>query len=182
MGTHYSTCFNVQAMMRWAKDVADEIKNYSQEHDLYPILVYSGMSGISHATYLATYLKTNFTHVYIRKNEEKSHGKQVEHNIDEYFFYSNSQYDKFNKDNCFIVFVDDFVSKFNTFNHCIKYLSKEDWIEDVDNIKIMFALYSMTHLREVVGLTEFRIDDNLTVKHVKEAVNKRNKSMVENDK
>ena len=182
MGTHYSTCFNVQAMMRWAKDVADEIKNYSKEYDLYPILVYSGMSGISHATYLATYLKTNFTHVYIRKNEEKSHGEQVEHNIDEYFFCLNKNYDKFNKDNCFIVFVDDFISKFKTFDYCMKRLSEQDWIEDVDNIKIMFALYSMEHLRKVAVITELKIDDNLTVKQLMEAVNKYNKSMAENDK
>lgn len=75
--SHYSCGLNPSYMKAWASKKAAQIKKListKTNKEYLPVLLYSGMSGINHATYLAsalTDLSVNFGQVYVRKKNEK---------------------------------------------------------------------------------------------------------------
>ena len=149
MSTHYSSAFNAQAMIKWAHGESLKIKQYAVNNNLHPILVYIGMSGVAHASYLAQALvkeKVNFMQIYVRKKNEKSHSThRIEHNI--YDFVDHNIKDGLNRNNCFIVFVDDFIDRFNSFFYAMHQVIKASpFIENCKEINIMFSLYSYGRL------------------------------------
>ena len=102
--THYSMAMLPKVMMKWARTEAKKIKCLlDKKQNLgFPVLIYSGMSGINHAAYLSAALtrqKVSFGQIYVRKETEKSHGRPIEytHNLN-------------NAGDHFFIFVDDFIS------------------------------------------------------------------------
>lgn len=103
--SHYSLAQKPAQLSEWAKSIAEDIINHKIES---PVLVYSGMSGISSATAISLNLHAlgcNHGMVYIRKQGEMSHGSPVEHE------HTSS------KDRTYI-FVDDFLDYCSTLNYC----------------------------------------------------------------
>lgn len=79
--THYSLAQEPPMLIAWAREAAEKLIAATPEGSA-PILCYSGMSGVAHATALSVALynrgHTNFGMVYARKENEKSHGAPVE--------------------------------------------------------------------------------------------------------
>ena len=152
MSTHYSSAFNAQAMIKWAHGESLKIKQYAVNNDLHPILVYIGMSGVAHASYLAQALvkeKVNFMQIYVRKKNEKSHSThRIEHNIYDFVDLNIEDGVLLNRNNCFIVFVDDFVDQFNSFFYAMDQVIKASpSMENFKEINIMFSLYSYGRMK-----------------------------------
>lgn len=105
--SHYGESLDSTAMLSWAKKSAETMfYNYESNKDIYYVLCYRGMSGIVAATNLSnalTVLEVPHGKCYVRKEEEKSHGNQVERaNL------PSSQYMPT------FVFVDDFIDSGDT--------------------------------------------------------------------
>lgn len=117
--SHYSLAQKPKQLLKWAENIAIDI--YLREIQ-YPVLVYRGMSGISAATALSLQLHIlGIDHgmVYVRKDEEQSHGRLIER---EPF---NNDYDPT------FIFVDDFVSSGATKLDCIRKISNCGWWPDL---------------------------------------------------
>lgn len=92
MGTHYSNVQNPESLQRRAKAWADEVikeckSKVTDKQNLFPVFVYRGMSGIGSATGLMLALynidpEFKFGMVYVRKEEEQSHGSRIEYQMD----------------------------------------------------------------------------------------------------
>jgi hypothetical protein len=139
--THYSLAFKPEQLSSWAKSLAEDINDLRKDvNTIYPILVYSGMSGVSAATAISLSLTKEFScphgMVYVRKKEEISHGKDIEHSILSLGIYPKRVW----------IFVDDFIDGANTINYCFNqckasfhginqfdYLAvqRESWGEDI---------------------------------------------------
>lgn len=110
--SHYSLALNPRAIRAWAKREAVFLEKAINKNfpGCRPVLVYSGMSGISHASCLA-YALLNLgiecKQIYVRKKNEESHGNRIETSN----FNRNHKY--------VLVFVDDFIGGGITLNHCI---------------------------------------------------------------
>lgn len=82
MGTHYAPSQDPETLLDWANKSADAI---IRELDCHVVLCYGGLSGTSMATalMLALHMK-KYKHpvgmAYVRKPDEKSHGREVESN------------------------------------------------------------------------------------------------------
>jgi uracil phosphoribosyltransferase len=77
-GAHYGESMDPHHMMTWAARVAE---HFEEKHRVIPILVYRGMSGIATATHLSVALENrdiNHGMIYVRKDEERSHGSDIE--------------------------------------------------------------------------------------------------------
>lgn len=112
--SHYSLAQKPKDLLKWAEAIAIDI--YVREIK-YPVLVYRGMSGISAATALSLQLHilgVEHGMVYIRKENEKSHGNDVEKEID------RSKHHDFK-----FIFVDDFVASGETKRECINKIIDE---------------------------------------------------------
>lgn len=72
----------------WAEFVLSESRTKAtKKQKLFPVFVYTGMSGIGSATGLMLAIHAEdpdfqFGMVYVRKPEEKSHGSRIEHQMD----------------------------------------------------------------------------------------------------
>lgn len=102
--SHYSLAQKPAQLSEWAKAICEDIINRKITN---PVLVYSGMSGISSATAISLTLHAlGYQHgmVYIRKQNEVSHGQSVE-------------WENIGKDRTYI-FVDDFLDECKTLNYC----------------------------------------------------------------
>lgn len=92
MGTHYSNVQNPASLAKraaaWAEFVMKESKaKITGKKNLFPVFVYRGMSGIGSATGLMLAIHAidpdfQFGMVYVRKEEEESHGSRIEHQLD----------------------------------------------------------------------------------------------------
>lgn len=106
--THYSAALEPQKLYCAATDIVRRLSKFLNNTKAMPILVYQGMSGVSHATMLAHCLtEQNIAcgMIYVRKANEQCHGSEIECNIPAsktYAFY----------------FVDDFVETAETFIRC----------------------------------------------------------------
>ena len=111
--THYSLAQNTKMLKVWAARMSLSVL----DRGIYqPVLVYSGMSGIAAATALSIALDNigvQFGMIYVRKENEKSHGHVTEYEIPEGF------------DSCTYIFVDDFICEGDTRNWCESKLDGE---------------------------------------------------------
>jgi len=91
MGSHYSNVQNPETVgpcaEAWAKHLIKKLKPKTGEQKKYPVLVYTGMSGIGAATVLMMKLHGldpdfKFGMMYVRKDHEDSHGTMIEHNTE----------------------------------------------------------------------------------------------------
>jgi orotate phosphoribosyltransferase-like protein len=116
--SHYSFGQKPSDLRSLSKTTAEQLSDMfaKQLPGKVPLLVYTGMSGVSHATALSLYLEpygNEFAMAYVRKAGEKSHGTQIE-------------FDRVNRRNTakdpeyVLVFVDDFVSSGATFKRVFK--------------------------------------------------------------
>lgn len=107
MSSHYSQAFtpNFSTKCRYAaKELARQFEGLGKG---YPVLCYTGFSGVTAATMLAMYLSElglRVEQIYVRKPGEKSHGSHVE--------FSNRNLGQ----HAVPVFVDDFVDTGGTHN------------------------------------------------------------------
>lgn len=106
--SHYFIAQDPKELRRWAVDAAKAIVAHYRAKKLRPLFCYTGMSGVSHATALALALQSyrsgfKFGMAYVRKDNEKSHGNNVE------TAYPGHMEDYE------LVFVDDFVMSGTTF-------------------------------------------------------------------
>lgn len=144
-GTHYSQSFTPGKMKIWARLttslIRKEINKKFKDHKI--ILIYSGMSGVSHAMYLSSMLDSRHIeheHIYIRKENESSHGMKIE--------FSN--FKNHEEQTYILVFVDDFISEGITRNRCINKLLSS-WIGTQISERIgglIVACYKMVMLNE----------------------------------
>jgi orotate phosphoribosyltransferase len=108
--THYSKALNPTLLYRAANQAAEDLVAKAAGKRI--VLVYSGMSGVSFATALSIAVETQYNvevdMIYVRKENEASHGRKVEHSLG--VFQTPS----------FIVFVDDFISSGATAYRCRK--------------------------------------------------------------
>ena len=108
--SHYSNCFDIDLMLERSKEHAKDLVEVPL-NDYHIILVYSGMSGVNHATYLAIALNElhiPFSQIYVRKEHEKAHGRDIE--------YSDIEFKVTSKRRLF-VFVDDFIDSGKTLHY-----------------------------------------------------------------
>lgn len=104
--SHYSLAQKPKQLHLWASRMAMSIIDNMIEE---PVLVYTGLSGISAATALSIVLSgfgKSCGMVYIRKKLEKSHGNPIESEIPNSF--TNPEY----------IFVDDFICSGDTRYWC----------------------------------------------------------------
>lgn len=114
MGTHYSNVQDPRILSVRASTWAHSLLQRLKRRRLFPVLVYSGMSGIGGATALSLEFNRidpefKFGMMYVRKDGESSHGSFVEIQTD---------LNREAKNYCYI-FVDDFVCTGATFAWCM---------------------------------------------------------------
>lgn len=106
--THYGIAM-ANRIGDWAQAMAEDIAYLCiDEPTAFPVLVYRGMSGVASATALSIFLnKTGTVHgkLYVRKDEEKSHGSSVE--ASDLFEMDSGQTPLY-------IFVDDFIDRGGT--------------------------------------------------------------------
>lgn len=110
-GSHYSPAFEKtfsDSVAHAARQVA-EFFEQPEYLDCYPVLCYTGFSGITIATLLAHHLRDSIRveQLYVRKEGEQSHGEAIEY---------SSMY----LEDGVPVFVDDFFDSGATANHVMK--------------------------------------------------------------
>jgi adenine/guanine phosphoribosyltransferase-like PRPP-binding protein len=110
-GTHYSFGQRPELMHEWARDTAKLVRKFARSKKTKSVvLCYTGMSGISHAVALSLALyrlpksKLEVGMVYVRKDNETSHGREVE--VSEGI-----------TENDVFIFVDDFVASGSTYRN-----------------------------------------------------------------
>lgn len=111
--THYSLAFEPAKLAKWAEREAERLANLFVNTTGKPVLVYTGLSGVSTATALMLALdkyEVKYGMAYVRKTGENSHGAPVE--------TAN-----FTGGNYYMVFVDDFVCGGDTTRRCYKKMS-----------------------------------------------------------
>lgn len=108
VNTHYDKALSPLALKTWGKEMAESIVNLCSDKS-HPILIYTGLSGITAATAISINLPDNFSHglAYVRKNGEKSHGCKVERG-------GNYPATDIEKANAKYIFVDDFYASGKT--------------------------------------------------------------------
>lgn len=116
--SHYSLAQKPKQLLKWAENIAIDIHLREIK---YPVLVYRGMSGVSSATALSLQLYIlGIDHgmVYVRKDNEDSHGDGIER-------------EPFNNDfTPTFIFVDDFVSSGKTKRECVNKIAGCGWWSD----------------------------------------------------
>lgn len=113
MSTHYSQALCSETSWKLIKQRGEDLKAYCLKWNLDPIIIYSGMSGISYATLLGLWFEQNQVNhykMYVRKEFEESHGKPIEHSLDMGWSEYRGQV---------LVFVDDFVEYGITRKRCL---------------------------------------------------------------
>lgn len=135
MSTHYSLAHKTRDLRNqakiWAVALIQKCKARSNKTRKIPILCYAGMSGTSAATALSLALleiDPNFVFkmCYVRKKNEKSHGNNIEHDLEEHQDWSKT----------FLVFVDDFISSGDSRKFVVKaanekFTEMENWRPDI---------------------------------------------------
>ena len=112
--SHYSYALNPEYMILWSKKMAKTIQTLIKSNKGlgYPVLCYSGMSGINHVAYLSmalTTLKVKFGQMYVRKDGEYAHGMNIEQTS---FMHR--------KRKILLIFVDDFISSGKTLKQTVR--------------------------------------------------------------
>lgn len=111
IGTHYSLGQAPAAMWNAASVLGEKIRTASHETGEIPVLCYTGMSGIATASAISLWLMVNhpeflFYMIYVRKEEEQSHGSRIEHNFP---YIDDSNHVQFAGYKFCLAFVDDLV-------------------------------------------------------------------------
>ncbi len=146
VNTHYSIAMRPSALKVWAKDMAHDIMELCSDGG-FPILIYSGMSGITAATALSLNFNHDFKHglAYVRKNSEKSHGCKIERGGD----YPETNEEPSTR----YIFVDDFYATGDTAKRAITLFQMNQFME-IASDKIFEAL---TTKGAIAALTQKKI-------------------------
>jgi hypothetical protein len=140
--SHYSFGQKPYKLVEWSLLMANEIKKTFNDGKLFPVLIYSGMSGISLCTAVAnsfySLYEENLYMAYVRKDGERSHGSIIEWEYLHKFSFLDVDNDckpmtffclpKDIKTGCrlpiCLIFVDDFVSSGETLMRCVREFKK----------------------------------------------------------
>lgn len=114
MGSHYSSAQNPEILIPQARGWAEWFIEKYKKSKRFPVIVYTGMSGIASATALsmqiyATDPNFRFGMIYVRKPNEKSHGSRIERQFDKKMDGQKNQY----------IFVDDFICSGASMARCL---------------------------------------------------------------
>jgi orotate phosphoribosyltransferase-like protein len=118
--SHYSAAQHNDQLLKIASTAAKAIrKKYNKPNNpIIPSLIYTGMSGISTATAIAQEYyrryKKNLHMIYVRKDNENSHGSRIETEPFTRQFDFHGNYIPYIPVTIDLIFVDDFVSSGNT--------------------------------------------------------------------
>jgi len=137
--SHYSFGQKPYKLVEWSLLMANEIKKTFDDGKVFPVLIYSGMSGISLCTAVAnsfySLYEENLYMAYVRKEGERSHGSIIEweylhrdlpfSNVDENgkpmtFFCLPKDIKIGCRLPICLIFVDDFVSSGETLMRCVR--------------------------------------------------------------
>lgn len=146
-GTHYSNVFNRDMMLNRAEQIATDIEETYPDAKI--CLVYTGFSGISHATYLAQALEKAPLQIYVRKDGEVSHGDPIEISSSAVLDYPPSQYSEQNPTGLLLVFVDDFVSTGDTLRRCAERLCLETGRYMLPCVVAVFQNFDSNHSADI---------------------------------
>jgi len=132
--THYSKALDPSELLAVAESFADSIKAHMDNHPEagLPVLLYQGMSGIASATAIALSLwqkhRVEAKMMYIRKDNEKSHGGMIEASDRLFYEYERNEDGNYEKTPAlrFVIFVDDFISSGTTAARCERMLQMRE--------------------------------------------------------
>ena len=122
LSSHYSFAMKPKQMRQWSNKQAIhlcEVLRQRNTKNTFPVLVYTGMSGVSHAAYLSAALNRRgleFGQIYVRKEGERSHTTRNGYEI--------SDNAESNEKDITLVFIDDFVCSGKTLKTCVKAATK----------------------------------------------------------
>lgn len=137
--SHYGESMNPEYMANWAKWVVKDIRKLLKQGK-YPVLIYRGMSGVTTATALAMHMDSNdganFGMIYVRKEDEKSHGGTIE----------TSLMKSAGREIAWI-FCDDFIDKGGTALEVIQTVSTR-YTADIQLNNVWFALSMSSRFSE----------------------------------
>lgn len=122
MSTHYSKGQTMNQLVDAATVLSERVHNEYLKTNKIPLFVYSGMSGIASATAIALYYYQCYDYqvemIYVRKENEKSHGSSIEISNRELLRSSDIQ----------PYFVDEMICGGDTLKYCISKTSHiVDW-------------------------------------------------------
>lgn len=122
--THYGKAMKIVKLHEWAAImgetiVAEFFTDDGEHFGAKPVLIYSGMSGTAHATAVMLSIPRKWQGdvgmMYVRKENEKSHGCRVE----------TSNMEDHNEGNIRLILVDDFVDEGHTLVHIVNMVSQK---------------------------------------------------------
>lgn len=139
--THYSWAQSASKLDMFAQIHCKNLMNHFCEKNVHVVLCYTGLSGTALCTALMMEIykknkkrknKLNYTMMYVRKENEESHGSDIEEgNWDE---TSLSLYEISQKKEIKFVFVDDFIDTGSTLRKMVRIIKKNT------NINMTFSV------------------------------------------
>lgn len=152
VNSHYGKSMRPDRLARSAKNMAEQIeaKLFGPEvpERIYPVLIYTGMSGVATATAIAMHLTDyadRFGMMYVRKENETSHGSSVEYSVAE-TLHSKQLEPVF-------IFVDDFIQGGMTAARVISKISQHLKIKiDPDMMFYGLVSYDVAALVKLDGI------------------------------
>lgn len=142
--THYSRGLDPEYMRIFGGKYAEELDGlYGPEGERcgrFPVLVFSGMSGTTHAVSISQAMVTNHGMIYVRKENEQSHGRTCEIHGFEDFEGDETDIDW--------IFVDDFISSGATAKHVMRTIQKY-YVKQINSNRIFQALNDPLEFRVI---------------------------------
>lgn len=158
--SHYSCAQKLNKLKRFAEYSAAEIARNIKGKDNYRYaLVYSGMSGIALATAVSLELLTVYNvyigMIYVRKQNESSHGDNIETSID------------LDTENLRLIFIDDFIESGETLVYVLNKVShwRAFWGREPSCLMPSLLVLECYESNFAVIPTRYRKIDNLLKKH-----------------
>ena len=170
--SHYSLAQKPKEIVAWSNIIAEKIKTQFDSSGIMPVLIYSGMSGIASATSIShsfyNLCGKNLYMVYVRKQDERSHGSNIEYeklNIENEFFNYNA---KIHEVKCCLIFVDDFICTGETIARCIKGFNaaKENGLDGFHRLEVGDILISTSRHESITSYTDSPYIGTLTKRHI----------------
>lgn len=162
MGTHYSNVQDARILSHRANLWAHSILQKLQRRRTFPVIVYSGMSGIGGATALSlafNQIDPNFKFgmMYVRKDGEGSHGSYIEMQCDE-----NRECKGYN-----YIFVDDFICTGATFAWCMTRVFMHHELNKIARFNCKHI--TLVEMNNNLGETRDKLNDVYFVKKLNKA-------------
>lgn len=161
--SHYSLAHTPLKMIPWAKRIAVDIADEWKDSENIPVLIYQGMSGIAHATAISLMyaLETGKTigMVYVRKEDEVSHGSRIEFEYE--ILHPHDPVIGYKKNiHLDLIFVDDFWETGETFARCLEQFDQYHLCTEtnISKLRVFYAVKKFQSIRPIGELSNFYKD------------------------